>query len=61
MYSFISISYSFSHRSSLTVHPFIKLRSRKGLDYQRAMSYHAGAGLVLATRDDFAEFLRNLS
>ena len=30
-------------------------RFRKGLDYQRAMSYHAAAGLSLATRDDFAE------
>ena len=30
-------------------------RFRKGLDYQRAMSYHATAGLSLATRDDFAE------
>ena len=30
-------------------------RFRKGLDYQRATSYHATAGLSLATRDDFAE------
>ena len=29
--------------------------TRKGLDYQRAMSYNAAAGLSLATRDDFAE------